>query len=455
MTDTAVHGITDLLTNFCVSLRYADLPDRVRAHARDGVMDTLGVALCGAVQPEVSVLLKASVEGASTGATVIGTDVRAHARVAAMLGGYCAHVLDYDDSQHKVGTHMSAPVLPAAIALAERFQRSGAELLTAYVAGFEVGCRLGRAGDFAKYLGRRGVHSTGYLGHLAAAAAGGNLLELDAEQMHNNFGIAAGHASGTTKAFGTMCKAQNAGNAAGNGVLSTLLARSGFTGPRQIFDGELNVFGMFDFVTDHEVIADGLGADFEISHNTLKVYACAGWRNPIIESVLLLSRKYGLAAEDIDRIRVVACRYASQLPNYSDPRTGLQAKFSAEHAAAVALIDQAGGVAQFTDERAGDPQIVDLRRRTTLEFDDTLGDYQIRVHMITTAGREYSHFVANQKGDYRNPLTAGEKAEKFCANASAVLPLSNVNTLIDMLNDLEAVDNVAELTRLCRPGQVV
>jgi 2-methylcitrate dehydratase PrpD len=166
----------------------------------------------------------------------------------------------------------------------------------------------------------------------------------------------------------------------------------------------------------------------------------------------VLSRMHGLTVPDIDRIRVVGCRYVSGLPNYPEPTNGLETKFSAEHAAAVAMIDQAGGVEQFSDERAVDPQVVELRRRTSLEFDDALADYQLRLHLITRDGREYSHFVPHQKGDYRNPLTAEEIETKFRANASVVLPSENVDALVRLLNDLESIDDVGQLTRLCRPG---
>lgn len=142
-----------------------------------------------------------------------------------------------------------------------------------------------------------------------------------------------------------------------------------------------------------------------------------------------------------------------RLPNYPEPRTGLEGKFSTEHAAAVALVDRAGGIEQFTDERVVDPALAELRRRVTVEADEGLGPWQIRVFVHTADGRKLSHFIPAQKGDPRNPLSWDDLVAKFRANALAVLPEGQVDRLTLMVRDLEAVGDNAELMRLCRPGQ--
>jgi 2-methylcitrate dehydratase PrpD len=232
-----------------------------------------------------------------------------------------------------------------------------------------------------------------------------------------------------------------------------LLAREGFTGPEEIFDGEQNIFSICGAQTNPEELFDGLGEHFEITHNTLKVFACAGWRNPIVEACMALAAEHKLRPADIKNVKVFAWKGVQHLPNYPEPRSGLEGKFSAEHAAAVALTDQAGGVKQFSDERVTDPVVTEVRRKTTLEFDEGLGAYQIRVVINTTDGRELSHFIPAQKGDHLNPLSWDELVAKFRANALAALPQANVDTLAQMLGDLEAVNDVAELTRLFRPGK--
>src|SRR5262249_12260588 len=143
MTESAASGVTERLAKFVVDLKYDDLPAAAVADARNGVLDLLGVALVGSREESAS-MLRAACELSRQGgdAIVIGDGIRTTAPMASFVNGYAAQLLDYDDTQHQSGTHMSAAVLPAALALSETLHRSGKELLTAYAAGFEVGCRL-------------------------------------------------------------------------------------------------------------------------------------------------------------------------------------------------------------------------------------------------------------------------------------------------------------------------
>ena len=450
MTEQVAPGITQRLADFNLGLKYEDLPPEVITEAKNGILDTLGVALVGSTEEPTQILLRASTSSRDSGkATVLGARTLTTPTVAALINGYAAHVLDYDDTQHYVGTHMSAPVVPAALALAEMLHRSGKDLLTAYVAGFEVGCRLGRSGGFANHLLRQRMVASAILGVIGAAAAAAKLMDLDSLKMRRSFGIAAGHAAGFTMSFGTMAKAQNLGNAAQNGVLSALLAREGFTGPEQIFDGEKNIFSLYGGRTDEDELFRNLGQKFEMTSNTRKIFACAGWRNPIIEATIFLAETHALQPEDIKKVNVAACMDVKHLPNYPAPRIGLEAKFSAQYAAAVALMDRAGGVAQFTDERAADPALAQLTRKVTLEYDEALGPFQTRVAISTHDGRELSHFIPVQKGKHLNPMTWEELATKFRANAATALPQGQVETLTAMIRDFENLDDVAELMRLC------
>src|SRR3990172_1951149 len=158
MTTPISSGITERYADFSLALRYEDLPPEVIADARNGLLDTLGVALVGSSEQATRMILNVSAGGTSGGsATVLGADALATPTVAALVNGYAAHALDYDDTQHNVGTHMSAPVLPAALAMAEILHRSGKDLLTAYIGGIEIGCRLARGAQFGLQLHHHGI----------------------------------------------------------------------------------------------------------------------------------------------------------------------------------------------------------------------------------------------------------------------------------------------------------
>jgi 2-methylcitrate dehydratase PrpD len=371
---------------------------------------------------------------------------------AALVNGFAAHALDYDDTQHNCNTHMSAPVLGAAFTLAGVLHCSGKELLAAYVAGFELGCRLGRVRRFGRHLQQQGFHPTGVLGHFGATAAATRLMGLDAGRLKHAWGIAATQTSGLTRSFGTMCKPMNAANASHDAVLCARLAQLGFTGPLAIFDSDKSLFSIYGFESDTGELLRDLGREFEIRHNTIKVYACAGWRNPIVEAAIALATTHALKPQDVSRVTVSASADQTRLPNYPRPRSELETKFSVEHATAVALIDRAGGMAQFCEERRVDPVVSALRERVTLETVQDLEPYQIRVCVQTSDGRKLTHFIAAQKGDPRNPLSWEEIDSKFTANALSVVARERASTLSEMVEHLEKVGDVAELMHLCRPG---
>lgn len=443
-------GITARIIDFTLGLRLADLPPPVRDEARNGLLDTLGVALAGVAEEPAGLLRDVQLHSGGGGACTVLGDARTTApTTAAQLNAYAAHVLDFDDTQHGIGTHMSAPVIPAALAVGELLGGSGADLAAAYVAGFEVGCALARAGDFADHLLKRRLVASSMLGVFGATVAAARMAGLNAEQLENALGIAAGHASGLTMAFGTMAKAQAVSAAAGNAVLAVLLARQGFSGPAGIFDGERNFFASYGGASDAAAFADELGRRFSITTNTRKIFACAGWRNPIIECGIHFAGQ-GVRPQDVESMEVRACMEVKHLPNYPVPAKGLEAKFSAEYAAAVGLTDRAGAMQQFSDERVADPALIELTRRVKLVYDPELGSFQIRMKVRLRDGRELEHFIPVQKGKHLNPMSWAELAAKFSANAALVLPAERTAPLVDMIAGIEKLDDVRRLSALCR-----
>ncbi|MBI4526944.1 MAG: MmgE/PrpD family protein [Deltaproteobacteria bacterium] len=450
MEKTDKNGITARLVDYSLSSQYEHLPGNVITEAKKGFLDLLGVALAGSADPSTRTLTEVSGAGSVVGvATVLGTGIKTLPAIAALSNGYAAHALDYDDTQHRCRTHMSAPVLAAALPVAEVRRANGREVLNAYVTGFEIGCRLGRVAGFGDHLSHSGVHPIGVLGHFGAAAAAGRLLNLKPLQMNYCFAIAASQAAGLMRSLGTMSKPLQVGKAAQSAVFSAELANQDFSAAKDIFEGDYNFFSTHGATTSAEELTRGLGETFEILDNTIKVFACAGWRNSIVEAMILLSHNQALQPRDVKEVRISVWEAALKLPNYDQPKTGLESKFSSQHAAAVGLVDHAGGIEQFSDLRATDPDLAGLRRRVTVEGDGRLGAYEIRVSVATIDGREFSHFVPFQKGDPRNPVTWAELAEKFRANALLALPERQVSSLVEVVEKLEELRDVAQLTRLC------
>ena len=204
----------------------ADLPADVDTVARQCILDWFACAVAGSVEP-LSLILRDELATAEGEASIVGSTQRTGARNAALVNGAAGHALDYDDTHLVLGGHSTVPVFPAALALAEELDRSGAELLAAFVAGVEIETRLGAGIGSSHYA--KGWHATSSIGIFGATAAASRLLDLDAEQFGRAMGLAASQASGLKANFGTMTKPFHAGHAAERGLLAAQLARRGFT----------------------------------------------------------------------------------------------------------------------------------------------------------------------------------------------------------------------------------
>lgn len=443
--------VTTRLAGWAAGLRYEALPADIVTLAKHYILDTIGVALLGS--PDTSTRMVSDAAGAATtpgDCTVIGTGIRTLPATAALVNAYAAHAMDYDDAQHDCATHISAPVVPAALATAEANHRSGRDLIVAYVVGFEIGCRLGRASYFGGHLHRRGIHPTSYLGHFGAAAAAASIMGFDASAMNRCLGLVSGQAGGLLRSFGTMCKPLNAAHAAQDAVMAAALTARGFTAPENVFDGNGNVFALSGGEADEATLVGELGERYEITRNTVKVYACTAWRNPVVQGMIELTREHGLTAANVTAVTVWACTDVLRLPNYTEARTGLEGKFSTEHAVAVAIVDRAGGVAQFTDARVADAALHPLRKKVTVIEDPAMPAFHIRLRVETTDGRTIDHAVTAQKGGPKNPLTWEEMAAKFTGNAEIVLTRARAAELVERIGRLDAEADVADLLKLCR-----
>jgi len=264
--------LTRVLARNASALRFDQLPAPVIELARQCVLDYIGVALAGARDPLVRLLLdEMSEAGGSPQASVIGHSMRLPALSAALVNGAAAHALDYDDVNMAMPGHPSVAILPGLLALAELKSSSGRDVITAFVAGYETACRIGAALQPGHY--NLGFHSTGTVGCFGAAAACARLLGLDAEATAMALGIAGTQAAGLKSQFGTMCKPFHAGRAAQNGLLAARLAQRGFSSRTDIVEcvqGFALTHGP-DFVPEAALAAPGAG--FHLLANLFKYHA--------------------------------------------------------------------------------------------------------------------------------------------------------------------------------------
>src|SRR5712692_11756339 len=180
--------LTRLLAAQASAVSYDALPEAVRTLARQCVLDYYGVALAGADDPLVAILLdEVSEAGGAAQAGIIGHTARLPVLSAALVNGAIGHALDYDDVNLAMPGHPSVAILPGLLALAEQRGSSGPDVIAAFVAGYETACRIGSALRPGHY--NRGFHATGTVGTFGAAAACAHLMGLDGAVTAQALGI--------------------------------------------------------------------------------------------------------------------------------------------------------------------------------------------------------------------------------------------------------------------------
>ena len=339
---------TEHIARFATQMEFADIPSAAVETAKIGLQDCLGVALAGSADEAGSIAAGlARAEGAREEASVIGHGFRTSAQQAAFANGVAAHALDYDHSFWS-GGQPTAPVIPAAMAMAEAVGADGRGLLTAYAIGFEVTAKISRS---LYTTVQHAWHAPGNMGLLGATAACARLAGLSTDQVRYALGMAVSMAGGVEANFGTMTKPLHVGQAARNAVVAAKLAGAGFTANPEAIESRVGYYDAYYRLTPGDDSAlEGLGRSWELVESGLRVkpYPCGGLAHTAIDSALLLREELG-PVEAIDSIGVEVTDRTMDRIVFGVPHTELEAKFSMPYLIARALVDGRVGLDAFTD----------------------------------------------------------------------------------------------------------
>ena len=452
--------LTADLGRFVAAIRYCELPDGVLTLVRDAFTDTVGVIMAGINEPVVKIVRKTLVEpsGRQESRACLSTHAVA-APDAALLGGTAAHALDYDDQS--LSGHTSAVLVPAILAEADALGSDGPNMVTAYVAGYEVWAELLRRDT---HYHKKGCHPTSVIGAIAAAAAVSVMRHLDAVHAATALAIAASHASGLAAKFGTMTKPYHAGLAARAGVVAARLAQAGMTAGADALEspvGFLNAYSPAVKPCDAGS-AVRVGSEWYLLRQRLciKKYASCYFMHRSFDTTVRMLAGRGLTAQDIDRIEVtMGAGQTTVLANHT-PRTGLEAKFSEHFAMAAAVILRSLGVEVFTDAVVQRPDIQAFFQKVVLisvdEYDtrDPAHSPTERVVVHLVSGEKIdSGLIRSLKGHADDPMNRQELWEKFRLCTQATHDERDARQLFDILQDIDRLRSARDIpscTRLFR-----
>jgi 2-methylcitrate dehydratase PrpD len=444
-------GITRQLADFVAGSHWRDIPADVRREGVRGLINYVGCALGGCSDEAMG--LATGVLSPSFGAPqagLIGRGERCDALNAAFLNGASANVLEYDDTHLPTVMHPAAPVAPGLFALAEARGASGQELAHAFILGVEVSCRVGNAVMPHHY--RRGAHITATCGIFGAAAAAGKLLGLDPVRMNWALGHAATQSAGLVESLGSMSKSIGVGNAARNGLMGALFAEAGFTAAESAIEGKYGFAVVASDTVELGKAAAGLGKNWEILANAYKPYPCGVVLFPVLDAVLELRKRIEVP---VDQIKAVVVRGHPLLRERTDrPEVGdgRSAKVSLQHGVAVALLQGAAGIAQFTDAAVADPHVLTLRGRVTAEDDASIPVESAVVEVRLADGSSLTEHVKDGRGTPGRPMSDVELDAKVSECAAFGAPFVDVTALLAAMRDIETQGDAAHIMRMTVPA---
>ena len=439
------------LAKFVKEARYEDFPEEVVHQARICLLDLVGAACAGATALPGHVVTEIIEEaGGSPQAVLIGRKERVPALSAALGNGLYAHGLEFDDLHRKSILRPGSPIIPAALAAAEKIGASGKELITAIIVGYEVGIRIAEAMTPSHY---QYWHTTGTCGTFAAAVAAGKVLKLDEEQLMHAIGHAGTQAAGLMELHyspeGMISKPLHASKAAQNGLLSAMLAAGGYTSTKTMLSGEKGFLRVFAPRAKMEKIVEGIGIDYKIMQISFRLYASTRHTHAGIDLALRL-RENNIKPEDIELLRIQTYGVARDLVGEPFPETIYEAKFSLPFCVSTALVYGHVGMEDFTEERLHDPVLEELMSHCTVEIDPLLDahypdKWAAKVNVILRNGTVLHEQTDFPKGDPENKVSLDELHTKFRRLSSMLLPPSKIEAWLEQIMKVETFDNIHDM----------
>jgi 2-methylcitrate dehydratase PrpD len=456
-TDPSIdHGA--ILADFASKASLGTLPHEVIVKLKHLLIDTLGVTL-GALDQAHAEQARAVVAASECApkASVFGTDLRTSAPEAAFANGVAAHGIDFDDT-HKF-VHPGCAVVPAVLALAEHRDASGADVLAALAAGYEVSIRVAFAAGVEHRL--RGFHPTGTCNVFGAAAGAARILGLDATTTASAIGAASSMSGGLTqyRLDGAANKHLHGGLAARSGVLSALLAEQGFHGTAHALDGELGYLNLYSDGGDLAALTGGLGDRFDLLDTDFKPYPSCRQSHAPVDLAMQASTGHGIKADQVEKITVFIYTYADK-PWYTTnavPASPLKAFLSIPYCVASTILYGRLGLEEFTQNALADPRLPALIAKISVTADTALdtnwpAERGARLEFEKTDGEMLVLSTTDPIGGSVKPMSVAEIIRKFDGLTEGVLSPSGRAAFLKGVEHLEDLASVRDLVQELAPS---
>ena len=433
--------IIDSLVEYMLAARQVPLPAPVIQKGKSHLLDSLAAVVSGStLKPGKLGLQHAREQGGREECSVLGTNFKTTPIMAAFANGMSGHADETDDSNSQL--HPGCAIVPAALALAESQNRSGEALLRAVILGYDIGFRFHQAFE---------PRSTTFGATFGSATAAGTLAVLDAMQMRYLVSYAAQQASGSRAWVGDDDHIEKAFDYAAmparNGVTAALLIKSGFTGNRDVLEGDQGIIKTYAPCDPAKILAE-LGQRFTITSCLIKKYPVGSPMMETVDATLAMLAKQSVNADEIGKVVVrIPESGARTVNNRRMPDVNVQFMVAAILIEGKLTFDMAHDYARFQN-----PRVLALKDKVQLIGDDQMENsghrFQGQVEVTLRDGRVMREHVIDCRGRPENPMSPDEVEKKAAWLMEPVLGKSNVEQILDSVRRIESISSVRDLTKL-------
>jgi 2-methylcitrate dehydratase PrpD len=444
--------LSEQVAEYFSALRFEQIPPAVIDAAKLHILDSLGCVLAGScLEPEKRAYnLAVAASGGNAASTLFGSSLRASYLDAVQAMATAAHCGELDDIHGGAATCIGGMIIPALLAMAEKYGGSGRRFLAATVAGYETIARVGLSIDAPKLFARGWWPST-VCGAFGVAAAGAKFLAWPADQTANALGIAALHSGGMLTGGNEGATARHVafGRAAQNGIFALLATEQGLSGPKRAFEDARGFCLTLCAEPRWEFLQSFDG--YFLPEVAFKPYPCARQLHAGVEALLKLMAQYSISTDAIREIVLaVPTQNASMVDRSATPTLRAATLGSGQYVMAVTALRSKIDLASFEEVYLQNEQVRRLMARVKVSASAELERYfpkywPGRVTVKLAGGHEYSEEIIAPKGESENPMTRQDVDEKFLGLAAPVLGEGKSRVVIDEVQALDARNSLAPL----------
>jgi len=462
--------VTQEIAAFASKIQFRSYPSEAVRIGKRCILDGLGLILAGSKQKCTEIVRRFGLHYSQAAeSTVYGKNPAKTGTIfAALVNGTAGHAMDWDDTQLSSApdrvfgllTHPTIPPLSACLALSEKLGGvSGREFLNAFLAGFEVECKIAEAINPDHYS--KGFHSSGTIGVFAACIAAGKLLGLDEKRLRHAIGISSSMSAGIRVNFGTMVKPLHVGRASENGVTAAILAADGFEANPDALDGQWGYFQVIGGGFDIKRISGVLGNPYSIITPgvSIKPYPCGVLTHPSMDAMLELVVENDVKPEDIKEGVLYAASNILNPIRYTVAHNELEAKFCMPFLLSAIALSRKAGVKEFTDAYVNSQQVQGMMKRFRTEQDPEIEakGYQKILSRVELRLRDGLKLVKQAQEAYRggpaNPLSDEALRAKFTDCTEDIIALDSRQRIFDIVYSLEKLRDMEKLFALLRASE--